>query len=129
MVANTSFRQTRQLLLLPQLHDSHLPSSGKLIFRPHCCLLFENSGPGASWELACPFALEVGSLAPKLSRPVQKFTILIRWSKTVMGDKIVVRTILLDQGKSLKAGAEIFGKDRLSWVKEVAQTFEVLPPS
>ncbi|KAH8796709.1 Mss4-like protein [Hyaloscypha finlandica] len=49
--------------------------------------------------------------------------------QTVMGDKIVVRTILLDQGKSLKAGAEIFGKDRLSWVKEVAQTFEVLPPS
>jgi hypothetical protein len=91
--------------------------------------LFENPGPGASWELACPFALEVGSLAPKLSRPVQKFTILIRWSKTVMGDKIVVRTILLDQGKSLKAGAEIFGKGRLSWVKEVAQTFEVLPPS
>lgn len=49
--------------------------------------------------------------------------------QTVMGDKIVIRTILLDQGKSLKAGAEIFGKDRLSWVKEVAQTFEVLPPS
>jgi hypothetical protein len=46
-----------------------------------------------------------------------------------MGDKIVVRTILLDQGKSLKAGAEIFGKDRLPWEKEVAQTFEVLPPS
>ena len=122
MVANTSFRQTSQLLLLPQLHDSHLPSPGKLIFRPHCCL-FENSEPGASWELACPFALEVRSLALKLSRPVQKITVLIRWSKTVMGDKIVVRTILLDQGKSLKAGAEIFGKDRLSWVKEVAQTF------
>jgi hypothetical protein len=49
--------------------------------------------------------------------------------QTVMGDKIVVRTILLDQGKSLKAGAEIFGKDRLPWEKEVAQTFEGLPPS
>jgi len=49
--------------------------------------------------------------------------------QTVMGDKIVVRTVLLDQGKSLKPGAEIFGKDRLPWEREVAQTFEVLPPS
>jgi len=46
-----------------------------------------------------------------------------------MGDKIVVRTILLDQGKSIKPGAEIYGKARLPWEKEVAQTFETLPPS
>lgn len=46
-----------------------------------------------------------------------------------MGDKIVVRTILLDEGKSLPPGAEIFGKARLPWVAEVAQTFEGAPPS
>jgi hypothetical protein len=45
-----------------------------------------------------------------------------------MGPKYVVRTILLDDGKSFPAGAEIYGKDRLPWVKEVATTFEVAPP-
>lgn len=45
-----------------------------------------------------------------------------------MGDKVVVRTILLDSGKDLKPGAEIYGKVRLPWEKEVAQTFETLPP-
>lgn len=49
--------------------------------------------------------------------------------QTVMGDKIVVRTILLDNGKSIQPGAEIYGKARLPWEKEVAQTFETLPPS
>ena len=45
-------------------------------------------------------------------------------------DSIVLRTGLLDEGvKNFKPGAEIFGKDRLSWEKEVAQTFEVMPPS
>ncbi|KAJ4364093.1 hypothetical protein N0V83_009548 [Neocucurbitaria cava] len=45
-------------------------------------------------------------------------------------DNIVLRTGLLEQGiKNFKPGAEIFGKDRLSWEKEVAQTFEVMPPS
>lgn len=48
--------------------------------------------------------------------------------QTVMGDKIVVRTILLDNGKSIQPGAEIFGKARLPWEKEVAQTFDTLPP-
>ncbi|KAN0112792.1 Mss4-like protein [Hyaloscypha variabilis] len=47
----------------------------------------------------------------------------------LMGDKIVVRIILLDQGKSLKPSAEVFGKDRLPWEIEVAQTFQVMPPS
>jgi hypothetical protein len=46
-----------------------------------------------------------------------------------MGPKYVVRTILLDQGKSFPPGAEIFGKARLPWVKEVAQTFETVAPS
>ena len=48
--------------------------------------------------------------------------------QTVMGDKIIARTIL-DQGKSLKPGAEIYGKARLPWEKEVAQTFDTMPPS
>lgn len=45
-----------------------------------------------------------------------------------MGDKLVVRTILLDGGKDLKPGAEIFGKAKMSWEPEVAQTFDTLPP-
>jgi len=45
-----------------------------------------------------------------------------------MGDKLIARTILLDNGKDLKPGAEIFGKARLPWEVEVAQTFETTPP-
>lgn len=45
-------------------------------------------------------------------------------------DKIVLRTGLLDEGiKNFKPAAEIFGKAKLPWEKEVAQTFETLPPS
>jgi hypothetical protein len=47
-------------------------------------------------------------------------------------DKIVLRTILLDQGglgAGLKPAAEIYGKARFGWEKEVAQTFETMPPS
>ncbi|PSS20468.1 hypothetical protein M430DRAFT_41776 [Amorphotheca resinae ATCC 22711] len=47
----------------------------------------------------------------------------------VLGDQIVVRTILLDEGKSFEPTAEIFGKYRLPWVKESAQTFDIMPPS
>lgn len=44
-------------------------------------------------------------------------------------DTIIVRTGLLTEGrKNFSPGAEIFGKDKMSWEKEVAQTFEVLPP-
>lgn len=46
-----------------------------------------------------------------------------------MGDKIVVRTVLLDGGKGFKPAAEIFGKAKMSWEPEVAQTFDTLPPS
>ncbi|KAI4131677.1 MAG: hypothetical protein LQ347_002869 [Umbilicaria vellea] len=49
--------------------------------------------------------------------------------QTVMGDKIVVRTVLLDGGKGFKPAAEIFGKAKMSWEPEVAQTFDTLPPS
>lgn len=33
-----------------------------------------------------------------------------------MGNKVVVRTILLDSGKSMEPAAEIYGKARLPWV-------------
>lgn len=50
----------------------------------------------------------------------------------VMGpDKLVVRTIFLNGAKDFKAAAELYGKDRLSWQKEIdgATTFEAGPPS
>ncbi|CZS99423.1 related to DUF636 domain protein [Rhynchosporium agropyri] len=47
----------------------------------------------------------------------------------VMGNDIVVRTGLLSSAKELKPGAEIYGKARSPWVKEVAQTFDTMPPS
>lgn len=45
-----------------------------------------------------------------------------------MGDKLVVRTILLEGGNKFPAGAELYGKVRLPWIKEVATTFETTPP-
>ena len=42
-------------------------------------------------------------------------------------DTIVARTILLEGGKGLPVSAEIFGKDKLGWEKEVATTYKVLP--
>ncbi|KAF2186737.1 hypothetical protein K469DRAFT_572361 [Zopfia rhizophila CBS 207.26] len=49
----------------------------------------------------------------------------------VMGDDtIILRTGMLEQGlKEFKPAAEIFGKAKLPWEKEVAQTFDTLPPS
>ena len=46
-------------------------------------------------------------------------------------DTIILRTGLLEEGINgkLTPAAEIFGKARLPWEKEVAQTFETLPPS
>ncbi|KAL8673788.1 MAG: hypothetical protein Q9168_001800 [Polycauliona sp. 1 TL-2023] len=43
--------------------------------------------------------------------------------QVVMGDKIVVRSAMLDGSKDFKVNAEIFGKDRLGWQPEVAHTF------
>jgi hypothetical protein len=40
---------------------------------------------------------------------------------------VIIRTILLDNGKEFPPSAEVYGKDRLSWLKEVAKTFETLP--
>jgi hypothetical protein len=47
----------------------------------------------------------------------------------VMGDKVVVRTGLLGSAKDMKPAAEIYGKARYGWEKEVAQTFDTMPPS
>ncbi|KAI9672385.1 MAG: hypothetical protein M1817_003407 [Caeruleum heppii] len=47
----------------------------------------------------------------------------------VMGDKYVVRTILLDGAKTFKPSAEVYGKDRMAWEPEVATTFDTMPPS
>lgn len=45
-------------------------------------------------------------------------------------DTIVLRTGLLDEGiKKFEPQAEIFGKAKLGWEKEVAETFHTLPPS
>jgi len=44
-------------------------------------------------------------------------------------DKIILRTILLEKGNELEPQLEVMGKVRLPWVKEVAKTFETVPPS
>jgi hypothetical protein len=52
--------------------------------------------------------------------------------ETMGPDTIVLRTVLLDSnglGAGFKPAAEIYGKARFDWEKEVAQTFEVMPPS
>ncbi|KAF2840923.1 hypothetical protein M501DRAFT_930167 [Patellaria atrata CBS 101060] len=42
-------------------------------------------------------------------------------------DKIVLRTGLLEKAKELEPVAEVYGKDRFAWEKEVAETFSVMP--
>lgn len=46
-------------------------------------------------------------------------------------DKLVVRTVFLEGHREFKVPAELYGKDRFSWQKEVdgAHTFEEAPPS
>jgi len=43
-------------------------------------------------------------------------------------DTIILRTGLLEGSKAFPVAAEIYGKRRLSWEKEVAHTFDTLPP-
>lgn len=43
-------------------------------------------------------------------------------------DKIILRTVLLQKGTGFAPAAEIYGKDKMVWEKEVAHTFEVVPP-
>ncbi|KAI9728504.1 MAG: hypothetical protein M1834_007642 [Cirrosporium novae-zelandiae] len=50
--------------------------------------------------------------------------------QTAMGpDTYIARTLMVDGGDQLKPSAEIFGKARLTWLPEVAKTFETVPPS
>lgn len=45
-------------------------------------------------------------------------------------DTIVLRTAPIAEARAkFEVAAEIFGKDKMSWEKEVAQTFDVMPPS
>ena len=45
-------------------------------------------------------------------------------------DTIIARTALLQEGREkFPVGAEIYGKAKLSWEKEIATTFDTLPPS
>ncbi|OCK77761.1 hypothetical protein K432DRAFT_303471 [Lepidopterella palustris CBS 459.81] len=49
--------------------------------------------------------------------------------QSVMGDDtIILRTILLTKARDFPPAAEIFGKAKLGWEKEVAQTFDTMPP-
>jgi hypothetical protein len=43
-------------------------------------------------------------------------------------DKIILRTVLLQKGTEFDPVAEIYGKDKMKWEKEIAHTFEVTPP-
>ncbi len=50
--------------------------------------------------------------------------------QTVRGpDTLVIRTMLLAGAKDWPVAAQVYGKDRLHWMPEVATTFEVGPPS
>jgi hypothetical protein len=48
--------------------------------------------------------------------------------QTVMGDKLIARTVFAEGSKDFKPALEVYGKVRLPWLKEVAQTFEIGPP-
>jgi len=56
-------------------------------------------------------------------------TVHIYHDQAIMGDKYVVHTMLLKDAKSMWPSAEIYGKARLPWEKEVATTFATMPPS
>ena len=41
--------------------------------------------------------------------------------QTVLGDKIVVRTVFLEGNKKFPVVAELYGKDKLDWQPEIAK--------
>ncbi|KAI4264517.1 MAG: hypothetical protein L6R42_000382 [Xanthoria sp. 1 TBL-2021] len=50
--------------------------------------------------------------------------------QTVMGpDTVLVRTSLLEGSKDFPVALEVYGKNRLTWQPELAETFETVPPS
>lgn len=44
-------------------------------------------------------------------------------------DTIIAKTMNLEGAKDFQPKLEVYGKARLPWVREVAQTFEAMPPS
>ena len=44
-------------------------------------------------------------------------------------DKVIAKTAPLEGMSAFEPAAEVYGKSRFPWVKEVAHTFETLPPS
>ncbi|KAK0112687.1 hypothetical protein ONS95_014426 [Cadophora gregata] len=42
----------------------------------------------------------------------------------IMGEKIIVRTILLEGGSELSVGGEIFGEGKLGWVRELGKVLD-----
>lgn len=42
----------------------------------------------------------------------------------IMGERIIVRTILLEGGRELGVGGEIFGEGRLGWVGELGKALD-----
>ncbi|KAF2720918.1 hypothetical protein K431DRAFT_285387 [Polychaeton citri CBS 116435] len=60
-----------------------------------------------------------------------KCTTHVYHHQTVMGpDTIILRTAVLPEArKTFDVGAEIYGKAKMKWEKEIAETFETLPPS
>jgi hypothetical protein len=61
-----------------------------------------------------------------VGKPVQCFycgncTSHIYHHQAVMPDKIIVRTLLLEEGPGMPATGEIFGEGRLSWVTELRE--------
>jgi len=48
--------------------------------------------------------------------------------QTALGDKYILRTVLLPKLKNNPVHAEIFGKAKMTWEPEIATTFDTLPP-
>lgn len=57
-------------------------------------------------------------------------THVYHWQEA-LGDRVIARTGLLDLdgSKGFKPAAEIYGKLRYGWEKELAETHETLPPN
>ena len=43
------------------------------------------------------------------------------YHQAAMPDKVTLRTLLLDQGKDLPVGGEVFAEGRLQWVRELRE--------
>lgn len=48
--------------------------------------------------------------------------------QTVLGEKVIARTGLLQGGRDLPPSAEIYGKAKWKWEPQITETFDLLPP-